>query len=176
MLAVPKAAAAATPQGGQQDSNGASGSAIDSSEPDGPSDKVSASASESSPSASASASASGNKRFHNCKEVKDAGLAPIHKDHPDFQEGFDADHDGVGCDKPADFGNEPVTITTGAAAGDSSASTEASGEQGSSGQGFSPADLADPGKNGVLLAAGYVLIVGGIGGAIFLAVRKMRKE
>ena len=44
------------------------------------------------------------------------------------------------------------------------------------GQGFSPADLADPGKNGVLLAAGYVLIVGGIGGAIFLAVRKMRKE
>ena len=166
----------ASPQGGQQDSNGASGGAIDSSEPDGPSDKVSASASESSPSASASASASGNKRFHNCKEVKDAGLAPIHKDHPDFQEGFDADHDGVGCDKPADFGNEPVTITTGAAAGDSSASTEASGEQGSSGQGFSPADLADPGKNGVLLAAGYVLIVGGIGGAIFLAVRKMRKE
>lgn len=108
--------------------------------------------------------------------MKDAGLAPIHKDHPDFQEGFDADHDGVGCDKPADFGNEPVTITTGAAAGDSSASTEASGEQGSSGQGFSPADLADPGKNGVLLAAGYVLIVGGIGGAIFLAARKMRKE
>ena len=88
----------ASAQGGQQDSNGASGGAIDSSEPDGPSDKVSASASESSPSASASASASGNKRFHNCKEVKDAGLAPIHKDHPDFQEGFDADHDGVGCD------------------------------------------------------------------------------
>ena len=78
----------------------------------------------------------------------------------------------MGCDKPADFGNEPVTITTGAATGDSSASTEASGEQVLPGRGLARQILRTPAKTGFLLAAGYVLIVGGIGGAIFLAVRK----
>ena len=69
----------------------------------------------------ATAEASPTPRFQNCKEVWDAGLAPIHKGHPDFQEKFDADHDGVGCEDKPDYENSASRVDSngGVAASDS---------------------------------------------------------
>ena len=37
-------------------------------------------------------------RFANCAEVAAAGLAPMHKSHPDFRKKFDNDGNGLGCE------------------------------------------------------------------------------
>ena len=52
-----------------------------------------------------SGNATESHRFQNCADVEAAGLAPISKDHPDFREKFDADHDGIGCEWPVDYEN-----------------------------------------------------------------------
>ena len=90
-------------------------------------------------------------RFQNCADVEAAGLAPIRKDHPDFREKFDADHDGIGCEWPVDYEN----------------ATNASSKSSSS--------LAKTGASGAMTAAGLGLIALGAGGATIVATR-MRKK
>ena len=90
-------------------------------------------------------------RFQNCADVEAAGLAPIHKDHPDFREKFDADSDGVGCEQPVDYEND----------------TNASSKGSSS--------LAKTGASDAMTAAGLGLIALGAGGATIVATR-MRKK
>lgn len=92
-----------------------------------------------------------NFRFQNCADVEAAGLAPISKDHPDFREKFDADHDGIGCEWPVDYEN----------------ATNASSKSSSS--------LAKTGASDAMTAAGLGLIALGAGGATIVATR-MRKK
>ena len=98
-----------------------------------------------------SGSATESHRFQNCADVEAAGLAPISKDHPDFREKFDADHDGIGCEWPVDYEN----------------ATNASSKSSSS--------LAKTGASGAMTAAGLGLIALGAGGATIVATR-MRKK
>ena len=89
-------------------------------------------------------------RFQNCADVEAAGLAPIRKDHPDFREKFDADHDGIGCEWPVDYEN-------------ANASSKSS------------SSLAKTGASGAMTAAVLGLIALGAGGATIVATR-MRKK
>ena len=98
-----------------------------------------------------SGSATESHRFQNCADVEAAGLAPISKDHPDFREKFDADHDGIGCEWPVDYEN----------------ATNASSKSSSS--------LAKTGASDAMTAAGLGLIALGAGGATIVATR-MRKK
>lgn len=95
-------------------------------------------------------SATESHRFQNCADVEAAGLAPIRKDHPDFREKFDADHDGIGCEWPVDYEN-------------ANASSKSS------------SSLAKTGASGAMTAAGLGLIALGAGGATIVATR-MRKK
>ncbi len=95
-------------------------------------------------------SATESHRFQNCADVEAAGLAPIRKDHPDFREKFDADHDGIGCEWPVDYEN-------------ANASSKSS------------SSLAKTGASDAMTAAGLGLIALGAGGATIVATR-MRKK
>mgnify|MGYP002739352154 CR=1 FL=1 len=136
-----------------------------------PSQQPSATSSETS-SASAEASvnagadASPTPRFKNCKEVQDAGLAPIHKGHPDFQEKFDADHDGKGCEKDADYENSASRVDSngGVAASDSNNGGGISGR------------LASTGAAGVVTIAGLGLAAVGAGVAAIVVMRRRKQS
>ena len=136
-----------------------------------PSQQPSATSSETS-SASAEASvnagadASPTPRFKNCKEVQDAGLAPIHKGHPDFQEKFDADHDGKGCEKDADYENSASRVDSngGVVASDSNNGGGISGR------------LASTGAAGVVTIAGLGLAAVGAGVAAIVVMRRRKQN
>ena len=114
----------------------------------------------------ATAEASPTPRFRNCKEVQDAGLAPIHKGHPDFQEKFDADHDGVGCEKDADYENSTSRVDSngGVAASDSNNGGGISGR------------LASTGAAGVVTIAGLGLAAVGAGVAAIVVMRRRKQS
>lgn len=114
----------------------------------------------------ATAEASPTPRFQNCKEVWDAGLAPIHKGHPDFQEKFDADHDGVGCEEEADYENSVSRVDSngGVAASDSNNSGGISGR------------LASTGAAGVVTIAGLGLAAVGAGVAAIVVMRRRKQS
>lgn len=110
-------------------------------------------------------------RFQNCADVEAAGEAPIHKNHPDFREKFDADGDGVGCEQPVDYENskksDSVSLSSGSNDNLGSGSSNASSKSSSS--------LAKTGASGAMTAAGLGLIALGAGGATIVATR-MRKK
>ena len=114
----------------------------------------------------ATAEASPTPRFQNCKEVWDAGLAPIHKGHPDFQEKFDADHDGKGCEKDADYENSASRVDSngGVAASDSNNGGGISGR------------LASTGAAGVVTIAGLGLAAVGAGVAAIVVMRRRKQS
>ena len=114
----------------------------------------------------ATAEASPTPRFKNCKEVQDAGLAPIHKGHPDFQEKFDADHDGKGCEKDADYENSASRVDSngGVAASDSNNGGGISGR------------LASTGAAGVVTIAGLGLAAVGAGVAAIVVMRRRKQN
>jgi len=114
----------------------------------------------------ATAEASPTPRFRNCKDVQDAGLAPIHKGHPDFQEKFDADHDGKGCEKDADYENSASRVDSngGVAASDSNNSGGISGR------------LANTGAAGVVTIAGLGLAAVGAGVAAIVVMRRRKQS
>ena len=116
--------------------------------------------------AGADAEASPTPRFRNCKDVQDAGLAPIHKGHPDFQEKFDADHDGKGCEKDADYENSASRVDSngGVAASDSNNSGGISGR------------LANTGAAGVVTIAGLGLAAVGAGVAAIVVMRRRKQS
>lgn len=116
----------------------------------------------------ATAEASPTPRFRNCKEVQDAGLAPIHKGHPDFQEKFDADHDGVGCEKDADYENSTSRV-------DSNGGVVASDSNNNSGGSIS-GRLASTGAAGVVTIAGLGLAAVGAGVAAILVMRRRKQN
>ena len=117
-------------------------------------------------SVNAGADASPTPRFKNCKEVQDAGLAPIHKGHPDFQEKFDADHDGKGCEKDADYENSASRVDSngGVAASDSNNGGGISGR------------LASTGAAGVVTIAGLGLAAVGAGVAAIVVMRRRKQS
>lgn len=116
----------------------------------------------------ATAEASPTPRFKNCKEVQDAGLAPIHKGHPDFQEKFDADHDGKGCEQDADYENSASRV-------DSNGGVAASDSNNNSGGGIS-GRLASTGAAGVATIAGLGLAAVGAGVAAIVVMRRRKQN
>ena len=114
----------------------------------------------------ATAEASPTPRFQNCKEVQDAGLAPIYKGHPDFQEKFDADHDGKGCEEEADYENSASRVDSngGVAASDSNNGGGISGR------------LASTGAAGVVTIAGLGLAAVGAGVAAIVVMRRRKQS
>lgn len=115
----------------------------------------------------AAAEASPTPRFKNCKEVQDAGLAPIHKGHPDFQEKFDADHDGVGCEEDADYENSASRV-------DSNGGVVASDSNNSGGS--ISGRLASTGAAGVVTIAGLGLAAVGAGVAAIVVMRRRKQN
>lgn len=116
----------------------------------------------------ATAEASPTPRFQNCKEVWDAGLAPIHKGHPDFQEKFDADHDGVGCEDKPDYENSASRV-------DSNSGVAASDSNNNSGGSIS-GRLASTGAAGVATIAGLGLAAVGAGVAAIVVMRRRKQN
>ena len=116
----------------------------------------------------ATAEASPTPRFQNCKEVWDAGLAPIHKGHPDFQEKFDADHDGIGCEEEADYENSASRV-------DSNGGVVASDSNNNSGGSIS-GRLASTGAAGVATIAGLGLAAVGAGVAAIVVMRRRKQN
>ena len=130
------------------------------------SSETSSASAEVSVNAGADAEASPTPRFQNCKEVWDAGLAPIHKGHPDFQEKFDADHDGVGCEDKPDYENSASRVDSngGVAASDSNNGGGISGR------------LASTGAAGVVTIAGLGLAAVGAGVAAIVVMRRRKQS
>lgn len=116
-------------------------------------------------------------RFQNCADVEAAGLAPIHKDHPDFRPKFDADGDGIGCEQPVDYENskksDSVSLSSGS--NDNLGSGDNMGSGSSNASSKSSSSLAKTGASGAMTAAGLGLIALGAGGATIVATR-MRKK
>ena len=115
----------------------------------------------------ATAEASPTPRFRNCKEVQDAGLAPIYKGHPDFQEKFDADHDGKGCEEDADYENSASRV-------DSNGGVVASDSNNSGGS--ISGRLASTGAAGVATIAGLGLAAVGAGVAAIVVMRRRKQN
>ena len=115
----------------------------------------------------ATAEASPTPRFKNCKEVQDAGLAPIYKGHPDFQEKFDADHDGKGCEEDADYENSASRV-------DSNGGGVASDSNNSGGS--ISGRLASTGAAGVVTIAGLGLAAVGAGVAAIVVMRRRKQN
>lgn len=135
-------------------------------QPSATSSETSSASAEVSVNAGADTEASPTPRFKNCKEVQDAGLAPIHKGHPDFQEKFDADHDGKGCEKDADYENSASRVDSngGVAASDSNNGGGISGR------------LASTGAAGVATIAGLGLAAVGAGVAAIVVMRRRKQN
>lgn len=110
-------------------------------------------------------------KYQNCADVEAAGLAPIHKSHPDYREKFNADGDDYGCEQPVDYENskksDSVSLSSGSNDNLGSGSSNASSKGSSS--------LAKTGASDVMTAAGLGLIALGAGGATIVATR-MRKK
>ena len=110
-------------------------------------------------------------RFQNCADVEAAGLAPIHKSHPDYREKFNADGDDYGCEQAVDYENskksDSVSLSSGSNDNLGSGSSNASSKSSSS--------LAKTGASGAMTAAGLGLIALGAGGAT-IVVTRMRKN
>ena len=98
-------------------------------------------------------------RFANCTEVREAGLAPIRSDHPDFRKKFDRDNDGIGCESDSDWGRSSSS-TSSSTGGSSSTTSNSSGS------------LAKTGANGVASAAGLGLLALGAGAAVIVRARR----
>lgn len=109
-------------------------------------------------------------KYQNCADVEAAGLAPIHKDHPDFREKFDADGDGVGCEQPVDYEN-----STSDHVGMSSNSNDDLGSGSSNASSKGSSSLAKTGASDAMTAAGLGLIALGAGGATIVATRLRKK-
>lgn len=121
-------------------------------------------------------------RFANCAEVAAAGLAPIHKSHPDFRKKFDNDGNGLGCEV---INSE---VTDGSSSNVSSGSSSrnsggldnlGSGSSSSSSYTSSRAQrssLANTGASNAFTIAGMGLVALGLGVAGVSAVRNRKNS
>lgn len=121
-------------------------------------------------------------RFANCAEVAAAGLAPIHKSHPDFRQKFDNDKNDWGCEV---INSE---VTDGSSSNTSSGSSSrnsggldnlGSGSSSSSNYTSSRAQrssLANTGASNAFTIAGMGLVALGLGVAGVSAVRNRKNS
>lgn len=121
-------------------------------------------------------------RFANCAEVAAAGLAPIHKSHPDFRQKFDNDGNGLGCEVI----NSEVTDGS-SSNGSSGSSSRNSGGLDNLGSGSSSSSnstssraqrssLANTGASNAFTIAGMGLVALGLGVAGVSAVRNRKNS
>lgn len=121
-------------------------------------------------------------RFANCAEVAAAGLAPIHKSHPDFRQKFDNDKNDWGCEV---INSE---VTDGSSSNSSSGSSSRNsggldnlggGSSSSSSYTSSRAQrssLANTGASNAFTVAGMGLVALGLGVAGVTAVRNRKNS
>ena len=120
-------------------------------------------------------------RFANCAEVAAAGLAPIHKSHPDFRQKFDNDGNGLGCEVI----NSEVTDGSSSSISSGSSSHNSGGldNLGSSSSSSSytssraqRSSLANTGASNAFTIAGMGLVALGLGVAGVSAVRNRKNS
>ena len=121
-------------------------------------------------------------RFANCAEAAAAGLAPMHKSHPDFRKKFDNDGNGLGCEVI----NSEVTDGS-SSNGSSGSSSRNSGGLDNLGGDSSPSSsytssraqrssLANTGASNAFTVAGMGLVALGLGVAGVSAVRNRKNS
>ena len=134
-------------------------------------------------SATESASASAEStRFANCAEVAAAGLAPMHKSHPDFRQKFDNDKNDWGCEVI----NSEVTDGSSSNSSSGSSSRNSGGLDNLGGDSSSSSSytssraqrssLANTGASNAFTIAGMGLVALGLGVAGVTAVRKRKNS
>lgn len=121
-------------------------------------------------------------RFANCAEVAAAGLAPIHKSHPDFRKKFDNDGNGLGCEVI----NSEVTDGSSSNSSLGSSSRNSGGLDNLGGDSSSSSSytssraqrssLANTGASNAFTIAGMGLVALGLGVAGVTAVRNRKNS
>ncbi len=120
-------------------------------------------------------------RFANCAEVAAAGLAPIHKSHPDFRQKFDNDKNDWGCEVI----NSEVTdgSSSNTSSGSSSRNSGGLDNLGSSSSSSNytssraqRSSLANTGASNAFTIAGMGLVALGLGVAGVSAVRNRKNS
>ena len=121
-------------------------------------------------------------RFANCAEVAAAGLAPMHKSHPDFRKKFDNDGNGLGCEVI----NSEVTDGSSSNSSSGSSSRNSGGLDNLGGSSSSSSSytssraqrssLANTGASNAFTIAGMGLVALGLGVAGVSAVRNRKNS
>ena len=121
-------------------------------------------------------------RFANCAEVAAAGLAPMHKSHPDFRKKFDNDGNGLGCEVI----NSEVTDGSSSNGSSGSSSRNSGGLDNLGGDSSSSSSytssraqrssLANTGASNAFTVAGMGLVALGLGVAGVSAVRNRKNS
>lgn len=121
-------------------------------------------------------------RFANCAEVAAAGLAPIHKSHPDFRQKFDNDKNDWGCEVI----NSEVTDGSSSNSSSGSSSRNSGGLDNLGGDSSSSSSytssraqrssLANTGASNAFTVAGMGLVALGLGVAGVSAVRNRKNS
>jgi len=121
-------------------------------------------------------------RFANCAEVAAAGLAPMHKSHPDFRQKFDNDKNDWGCEVI----NSEVTDGSSSNSSSGSSSRNSGGLDNLGGSSSSSSSytssraqrssLANTGASNAFTIAGMGLVALGLGVAGVSAVRKRKNS
>lgn len=121
-------------------------------------------------------------RFANCAEVAAAGLAPIHKSHPDFRQKFDNDKNDWGCEVI----NSEVTDGSSSNSSSGSSSHNSGGLDNLGGDSSSSSSytssraqrssLANTGASNAFTIAGMGLVALGLGVAGVTAVRNRKNS
>ncbi|WP_303990959.1 excalibur calcium-binding domain-containing protein [Rothia mucilaginosa] len=121
-------------------------------------------------------------RFANCAEVAAAGLAPMHKSHPDFRQKFDNDKNDWGCEVI----NSEVTDGSSSNSSSGSSSRNSGGLDNLGGGSSSSSSytssrahrssLANTGASNAFTIAGMGLVALGLGVAGVSAVRKRKNS
>lgn len=121
-------------------------------------------------------------RFANCAEVAAAGLAPIHKSHPDFRQKFDNDGNGLGCEvinSEVTDGSSSSNISSGSSSRNSGGLDNLGSSSSSSSYTSSRAQrssLANTGASNAFTIAGMGLVALGLGVAGVSAVRNRKNS
>ena len=122
-------------------------------------------------------------RFANCAEVAAAGLAPIHKSHPDFRQKFDNDKNDWGCEvinsEVTDGSSSSSNISSGSSSRNSGGLDNLGSSSSSSSYTSSRAQrssLANTGASNAFTIAGMGLVALGLGVAGVSAVRNRKNS
>ena len=122
-------------------------------------------------------------RFANCAEVAAAGLAPIHKSHPDFRQKFDNDKNDWGCEvinSEVTDGSSSSNVSSGSSSRNSGGLDNLGGDSSSSSSYTSSraqrSSLANTGASNAFTIAGMGLVALGLGVAGVTAVRNRKNS